>query len=162
VEEISSGAIPQKMMNRGLSIGMSFALGITMLRILTGLSLMWVLIPGYTLALLLTFFVPKIFTGIAFDSGGVCSGPMTSTFLLPLAMGTCEGAGGSLMIDAFGIVAMVAMVPLIIIQLMGLLYVHRTRAAALIQARLEAEAAEAGLITDYGEITVFEEAESDG
>jgi hypothetical protein len=162
VEEISSGAIPQKMMNRGLSIGMSIALGVTMLRILTGLSLMWILIPGYAFALILTFFVPKIFTGIAFDSGGVCSGPMTSTFLLPLAMGTCEGVKGNLMTDAFGIVAMIAMTPLIIIQLMGLLYVHRTKAAALVQAELEAASAEAGAITDYGEITVFEEAGANG
>ncbi|MDR0623522.1 MAG: DUF1538 domain-containing protein [Treponema sp.] len=158
VEEISSGAIPQKMMSRGLSIGMAFALGITMLRILTGISLMWILIPGYALAVLLTFFVPPMFTGIAFDSGGVCSGPMTSTFLLPLAMGACEGSGGNLMTDAFGIVAIVAMTPLIIIQLMGLLYVRRARKAAAIQAEAPAE-----IITpeEAGEIIEFEEAHSD-
>ena len=122
VEEVSQGAISQKVIGRGLSIGMAAALGITMVRILTGISLMWILIPGYAIALILTFFVPKIFTGIAFDSGGVCSGPMTSTFLLPLAMGTCQGAGGNMMTDAFGIVAMVAMTPLITIQVIGLLY----------------------------------------
>ncbi|MDR2370608.1 MAG: DUF1538 domain-containing protein, partial [Treponema sp.] len=137
VEEITSGAIPQKMMNRGLSIGMAIALAVTMVRILTGLPLMWILIPGYTFAIILTFFVPPIFTGIAFDSGGVCSGPMTSTFLLPLAMGTCEGINGDLMKDAFGIVAMVAMTPLIIIQLMGLLYVFKTKTVAA-QAELAA------------------------
>ena len=71
-------------------------------------------------ALALTFFVPHIFTGIAFDSGGVASGPMTATFLLPFAMGACETFGGNIMTDAFGIVAMVAMTPLITIQLMGL------------------------------------------
>jgi len=109
-------------MKKGLSIGMSLALAITMTRILLGIPIMWILIPGYTFALILTFFVPKIFTGIAFDSGGVCSGPMTSTFLLPLAMGACEGAGRDLMTDAFGIVAMVAMAPLVVIQLMGLIY----------------------------------------
>jgi hypothetical protein len=83
---------------------------------------MWILIPGYAFALILSFFVPRIFTGIAFDSGGVCSGPMTSTFLLPLALGTCTGVGGDIMKDAFGIVAMVAMIPLVVIQLLGLVY----------------------------------------
>ncbi|MDR0876430.1 MAG: DUF1538 domain-containing protein, partial [Treponema sp.] len=157
VEEISSGAISQKVMNRGLSIGMAIALGLTMLRILTGISLMWFLIPGYAFAILLTFFVPKIFTGIAFDSGGVCSGPMTSTFLLPLAMGTCEGHGGNLMTDAFGIVAMVAMTPLIIIQLLGLVFVFRTKKAdALAEQQAVTARAAAGII-DYGEITVFED-----
>jgi hypothetical protein len=156
VEEITSGAIPQKMMNRGLSIGMSIALAITMLRILLGIPIMYILIPGYAFALLLTFFVPPMFTGIAFDSGGVCSGPMTSTFLLPLAMGTCEGVGGDLMTDAFGIVAMVAMTPLIIIQMMGLLYLYQTRKAAAIAGQQAAEAL-AGGSADYGGITVFEE-----
>ncbi|MDR0722531.1 MAG: DUF1538 domain-containing protein [Treponema sp.] len=130
VEEISSGAITQKVLKRGLSVGMALALAITMLRILMGISIMWILIPGYAFALLLTFFVPKIFTGIAFDSGGVCSGPMTSTFLLPLAMGTCEGAGGNLMTDAFGIVAMVALAPLIVIQGLGLIYGSKLKSFA--------------------------------
>ncbi|MDR1104736.1 MAG: DUF1538 domain-containing protein [Treponema sp.] len=152
VEEITSGAIPQKMMNKGLSIGMAIALAITMFRILTGLPIMWILVPGYAFAIILTFFVPPIFTGIAFDSGGVCSGPMTSTFLLPLAMGTCEGVKGDLMTDAFGIVAMVAMTPLIIIQLMGLLYVFKTKKAELAVVPAEAEG-----IAEAGEITVFED-----
>jgi hypothetical protein len=156
VEEITSGAIPQKMMNRGLSIGMAIALAVTMVRILTGLSLMWILIPGYAFALILTFFVPPIFTGIAFDSGGVCSGPMTSTFLLPLAMGTCEGINGDLMKDAFGIVAMIAMTPLIIIQIMGLLYVFKTKTSAA-RAGLTAVPAEGPAIEEAGEITVFED-----
>jgi hypothetical protein len=122
VEEVSSGAIPQKVLKRGFAIGMASALGLSMLRLLLGIHLLWILIPGYIIALALTFFVPAIFTGIAFDSGGVCSGPLTSTFLLPLAMGTCQGLGGNLMIDAFGIVSMVAMTPLIVIQVMGLIY----------------------------------------
>ncbi len=94
---------------------------------MTGLSIFWFVIPGYAIALLLSFFVPPIFTGIAFDSGGVASGPMTATFLLPLAMGACEGAGGSILNDAFGVVAMVAMTPLISIQILGLLYSWRLR-----------------------------------
>ncbi|MDR1902981.1 MAG: DUF1538 domain-containing protein [Treponema sp.] len=150
VEEISSGAIPQKIMNRGLSIGMAAALAVTMVRILTGISLMWILIPGYSLALILTFFVPKIFTGIAFDSGGVCSGPMTSTFLLPLAMGTCEGAGRDLMTDAFGIVSMVAMAPLIVIQLIGLIYGSKIKTAApKLEGAETAGKKDAGVIVDF-------------
>jgi hypothetical protein len=149
VEEVSRGAIPQKALQLGLSLGMSIALGITMVRILTGISIMWFLIPGYLFSLILTFFVPRIFTGIAFDSGGVCSGPMTSTFLLPFTMGACEGMGRNLMTDAFGIVAMVAMIPLIIIQLMGLLYVKRTKAAAKPEAVIDTTSA--GAIIEFGE-----------
>jgi len=157
VEEISSGAITQKMMMRTLAIGMSIALTITMLRILFRIPIMYILIPGYAFALSLTFFVPRIFTGIAFDSGGVCSGPMTSTFLLPLAMGTCEGVQGDIMIDAFGIVAMVAMTPLIVIQLMGLIYSIKQKEAAAVQ--IEQKAVTIGSITAWeaAQITVFEE-----
>jgi hypothetical protein len=153
VEEISSGAIPQKAMNRGLAIGMAAALAITMVRILLGISIMWILIPGYAFALILTFFVPKIFTGIAFDSGGVCSGPMTSTFLLPLAMGACEGVGRDLMTNAFGIVAMVALAPLIVIQFMGLMYGRRVKRAA----KQNEQQIETIITEDAGAIVEFEE-----
>jgi hypothetical protein len=158
VEEISEGAITQKMMMRGLAVGMAAALTITMLRILLRIPIMYILIPGYVFALGLTFFVPKIFTGIAFDSGGVCSGPMTSTFLLPLAMGTCEGSGGDLMIEAFGIVAMVAMTPLIIIQFMGLIYSLKQKEASAVE--VEQMTRFMGAITpeEAGHITVFKEA----
>jgi hypothetical protein len=155
VEDVSSGLVTQKAMHRGLSIGMALALAITMIRILTGISIMWILIPGYAFALILTFFVPKIFTGIAFDSGGVCSGPMTSTFLLPLAMGVCQGVGGDLMADAFGIVAMVAMTPLIIIQLMGLIYGRNMKGAVEAPA---GTVVQAGVIIEYGdELIDYEE-----
>jgi hypothetical protein len=158
VEEISSGAITQKMMNRALGIGMAAALTITMCRVLLHIPIMYILIPGYAIALGLTFFVPRIFTGIAFASGGVCSGPMTSTFLLPFAMGTCEGVGGELMIDAFGIVAVVAMTPLIVIQLMGVLYKLRTREAAALTEEQTAALATvaAGRVVDWGKITILE------
>ena len=122
VEEMTSGAISAKAMGLSLSIGVSASVGLAMLRVLTGISILWLLIPGYAIALILTFFVPKIFTAIAFDSGGVASGPMTATFLLPLAMGACEALGGNVITDAFGIVAMVAMTPLITIQIMGLVF----------------------------------------
>ena len=120
VEEVSNGAITQQSIGMGLSIGVAISVGIAMLRILTGISILWFLIPGYALSLAMSFRVPPIYTGIAFDSGGVASGPMTATFLLPLAMGACEALGGNLMTDAFGIVAMVAMTPLITIQALGL------------------------------------------
>ena len=126
VETVTEGVISQKMMMSGLSVGMAISVGLSMVRVLTGLPVLWLLIPGYLIALGLTFVVPKVFTSIAFDSGGVASGPMTATFLLPFAMGACDAVGGSILTDAFGIVAMVAMTPLIIIQLIGLLYRIRT------------------------------------
>ena len=129
VEEVSMGSISQSAMRRGLSIGVALSIGIAMLRVLTGISVLWFLIPGYAVSLLLTFFVPQLFTGVAFDAGGVASGPMTATFLLPLAMGACEAAGGNLMTDAFGLVALVAMTPLVTIQLMGLAGRMRRRLA---------------------------------
>ncbi len=129
VEEVSNGSISAVSMKRGLSVGVALSLGIAMLRILTGISVMYFLIPGYFISLLLSFFVPKIYTGIAFDSGGVASGPMTATFLLPFAMGACEALGGNILTDAFGIVAMVAMTPLITIQSLGLASELKKRAA---------------------------------
>lgn len=122
VEEISGGAISKNAMMAALSIGMAVSVGLSMVRVITGLPLQWLLVPGYALALGLSFFVPKMFTAIAFDSGGVASGPMTATFLLPLAMGACRAVGGNVLTDAFGIVAMVAMTPLIAVQLLGLVY----------------------------------------
>ena len=83
--------------------------------------------PGYAAALALSFFVPPIFTAIAFDSGGVASGPMTAAFMLPFCMGVSQALGGNLVADAFGVVALVAMMPLITIQLMGAVYVLKTR-----------------------------------
>lgn len=94
---------------------------IPILRILTGIPILYFLVPGYLLSLLLTFFVPKIYTGIAFDSGSVASSPMTAAFLLPFAMGACTAAGGNILTDAFGVVAMVAMTPLVTIQVLGLM-----------------------------------------
>ena len=127
VEEITDGAISAKTMGIGLSVGVAVSLGLAMVRVLTGISILWFVIPGYALALGISFFVPKIYTAIAFDSGGVASGPMTAAFLLPLAQGACVAVGGNIVTDAFGVVAMVAMTPLITIQLMGILSQIRTR-----------------------------------
>lgn len=122
VQTVTKGAISGKSMNHALSIGVSVSIGLSMLRILTGLSIHYIIIPGYVIALILSRFVPQIFVGIAFDSGGVASGPMTSTFLLPFCIGACTAVGGNLMTDAFGVVALVALTPLIAIQIMGLSY----------------------------------------
>lgn len=130
VEEVTRGAISQKTMMQGLSFGMAVSLALAMIRVQTGISLLWFLIPGYAVALGLTFVVPKVFTAIAFDSGGVASGPMTATFLLPFAMGASQASGGNVARDAFGLVAMVAMAPLVIIQIIGLLYQVKSRRAA--------------------------------
>ena len=130
VEELTSGAIPGKAMSTSLSIGVAVSIGLAMLRVLTGISIFVLLVPGYLCAITLSFIVPKIFTAIAFDSGGVASGPMTATFLLPFAMGACEMLGGNVVTDAFGVVAMVAMTPLITIQLLGLVYKRKLRKTA--------------------------------
>lgn len=125
VEEVTNGAISEKAMNSCLSIGVAVSVGLAMLRVLTGIPLYYIIIPGYIIALLLSRYVSKIFVGIAFDSGGVASGPMTTTFLLPLSIGACEAVGGDIMTDAFGVVALVALTPLIAIQIMGVLYKYK-------------------------------------
>ena len=130
VEELTDGAVSAAALEYSLSIGVSVSVGLAMLRALTGISFFWLLVPGYATALALSFFVPKLFTAIAFDSGGVASGPMTATFLLPLAKGVCDAVGGNIVRDAFGVVAMVAMTPLITIQVLGLWYRYKTRAAS--------------------------------
>ncbi|MBQ8556882.1 MAG: DUF1538 domain-containing protein [Clostridia bacterium] len=131
VEELSAGAISEKAMHYALSIAVSLANGLAMLRVITGVSIMWIVVPGYLIALILALFVPQTFTAIAFDSGGVASGPLTATFMLPFAMGACTAMGGNIMTDAFGLVALVAMMPLITVQIMGLIYVLKTRRAAV-------------------------------
>lgn len=129
VEDVTNGAVSAKAMNRCLSIGVSVSVGLAMLRVLTALPIYWIVIPGYILALLLSLMVPKMFVGIAFDSGGVASGPMTTTFLIPLSIGACEAVGGNVMTDAFGVVALVALTPLIAVQIMGMLYQFKLKTA---------------------------------
>ena len=129
VEDLSAGAISARAMGMSLSIAVSAAGGLAMLRVITGVSIMYFLVPGYFIALALSFFVPRTFTAIAFDSGGVASGPLTATFMLPFAMGACQALGGNVMTDAFGLVALVAMMPLITVQVMGAIYVIKSRRA---------------------------------
>ena len=149
VEGITNGSISQRAINRSLSLGVALSAGLAMLRILLNIPLIWILLPGYGAALLMSFFVPQIFTGVAFDSGGVASGPMTTTFLLPLAMGACEALGGNVLTDAFGIVALVAMTPLCTIQLLGLygrLKNRRVARARQQAVRQKLESLEGGLV----------------
>ncbi len=130
VERISAGAVSEKAMKRALCIGVSVSLGLAMVRVLTHVNIMWILLPGYGLALLLTFFTPPLYTGIAFDSGGVASGAMVSSFVLPLAFGACyalNGGSAFIMTDAFGCVAFVALTPLITIQFLGIYHRIKTR-----------------------------------
>ena len=148
VEEITSGAISARAMGLSLSIGVAASLGLAMIRVLTGISIFWFIIPGYAIALFLSLFVPKIFTAIAFDSGGVASGPMTATFLLPFAIGACVSVGGNIVTDAFGVVAMVAMTPLITIQVLGLIYKLRSEHSEKKMARMEPKEAFALLADD--------------
>lgn len=129
VESVTAGLISRRALQNTLSIGVAISVGLSMLRAMTGISVMVFLAPGYAVALALMFVVPDLFTSIAFDSGGVASGPMTSTFLLALAIGATEAVGGNVMTDAFGTVAMVAMTPILSIQVMGLIYMMRLRRA---------------------------------
>ena len=121
VEEITSGTVSKRSMLIALSIGVGISLGLSVLRIILDFSILWYLIPGYLISLGLSFFVPRLYTALAFDSGGVASGPLTSTFILPMSIGICVSLWGvnEVMNLAFGIVAMVAMTPLITIQLLG-------------------------------------------
>ncbi len=151
VENVTNGAISVKAMNRSMSIGVACSIGLAMLRILLGIPLQWIVIPGYIIALAMSLVVPKIFVGIAFDSGGVASGPMTSTFLLPLCIGVCTALGGNIMTDAFGVVALVALTPLIAIQIMGLVYKFKT-------SKLQkATVVPTGITSDSDDIVEFEE-----
>ena len=127
VEEISAGAVSKRSMHIALSIAIAAAMGLSVLRILYGIPILYFVLPGYALALLLSFFVPGMFTAIAFDAGGVASGPMTATFMLPFAIGVCRARGGNLLTEAFGIVALVALMPLISVQIMGAVAALRSR-----------------------------------
>ena len=121
VAEITSGEVTRREMMVALSIGVGLSIGLSILRVRYGFSLLYYLIPGYLISLGLSFFVPKLYTAIAFDSGGVASGPLTSSFILPLTIGACCSLQGeSAVLDfAFGVVSMVAMTPLITIQALG-------------------------------------------
>lgn len=139
VFEITSGSIPKKALRFSLMIGVALSVGLAMLRIVLDIPIMYFLLPGYLIALILTFVVPEMFTAIAFDSGGVASGAMTASFLMPLALGVCSAMGGNLATEGFGVVAMVAMTPLITIQILGLIYKIKTNKLKQIAAQTTAK-----------------------
>ena len=129
VEEITAGSISRKTMLFTLAIGVAISIGLSFIRIIFEIPMLWIIVPGYGISLLLSLFVPNIFSAIAFDSGGVASGPMTATFLLPMASGLISGIYANQNVDSaklaefsFGTVALVAMTPLIVIQILGLVY----------------------------------------
>ena len=127
VEDLTDGAITGRSLQLSMCVGVGISVGLSMLRVMLGINVLWIIVPGYVLALGMSFLCPKLFTAIAFDSGGVASGPMTAAFLLPMTMGLCTALGGNLATDAFGVVALVAMTPLITIQGLGMVYRFRTR-----------------------------------
>ena len=124
IEEVSAGRITSKAVKISLSVASALAMGFSMIRVITGISILYFLVPGYFAALLLSFFVPDIYTAIAFDSGGVASGPMTATFMLQFMIGASHALSGNVLEDAFGVVALVAMMPLITVQIMGVVSEH--------------------------------------
>jgi hypothetical protein len=130
VEEITSGSISRRTLLCSMALGVGVAMSLAMVRILFGLPVWWVILPGYFLALILTFFVPRIFVGIGFDSGGVAAGAMSATFVLPFTIGVCEATGGDIMLDAFGVVGTVSMMPPITLQVIGVLYNLKLKKAA--------------------------------
>lgn len=129
VQEITGGLVRKKSMMIALTIGVGIAICLSMLRIVLKFNVLYYLIPGYILSIGLSFFVPKIYSAIAFDSGGVASGPLTSSFILPLAVGACFTINGldSILINAFGVVSLVAMTPIITIQCVGLIAIIKDR-----------------------------------
>ena len=127
IEKITQGSVSRTLINNIIAFGVAIAIAISIIRVITGISIVWFLVGGYILAIILMFIAPKIFTMIAFDSGGAVSGPMTTSFLLPLVIGICYQKGGNVMTDAFGLVALVALSPLLTIQAFGIIYDIKTR-----------------------------------
>lgn len=148
VEEVTGGTVTRRQLMAALSGGVGISLGLSILRLVFGFSLLYCLIPGYLLSLGLSFFVPRIYTAIAFDSGGVASGPLTSSFILPMAIGACVSlrGEGAVLDFAFGVVAMVAMTPLITIQTLGFRAIVSRRAKASAKMRKILSADDAQII----------------
>lgn len=127
VEEITEGSITSNIMRIAISIGVIMALILAILRVLYQIPIFWFLVVSYALAMLLTFFSPKMFTAIAFDTGGSVCGPLTATFILPFVIGICLASNGNIMLDAFGLIAFIATSPLITIQILGIIFKIKTK-----------------------------------
>ena len=127
VEEFTEGGISKGMLKISLALGVALAAGLAMYRVFSGTSFMIYALIGYGIALILTFFIPKVFTAIAFDAGGATGGSLTTTFLLPIAIGACYTLGGNVYTDAFGLASMVSLIPIITVEITGLMYEFKTR-----------------------------------
>jgi len=128
IETVTSGYIRRKVVIMALSIGVAFAVALSMIRVIVPQIQLWhYLLPGYIISIIMTFHVPKLFVGIAFDSGGVASGPMTATFILAFTQGAAEAIeGANVLVDGFGVIAMVALTPLIALQILGLIFKRKS------------------------------------
>ena len=129
VEEASSGRIPRRLMLATLALGVGLAVVLALLRTVHSLSIWCFLLPGYALIMLAMIKTPGLFSAIAFDSGGVATGPMSSTFLLPLAMGAASGSSALSLSASFGMIAMIAMMPILLTEILGIIYAMRSRKA---------------------------------
>lgn len=127
VVEFTEGSISRNALKISLALGVSIAAGLSLIRVFTGTSFIYYAAIGYGIALLLMFFIPKIFTAIAFDAGGATGGSLTTAFLLPMAIGACVAIGGNVMTDAFGLASMVSLVPIITVEIVGLIYQIKNR-----------------------------------
>lgn len=128
VEDVTEGSINSNVMKIAISIGVSIAMLLSVIRIFTGISILYFLVPGYLLSIILMLVCPKSFTAISFDAGGSVCGPLTATFILPLLIGVCSCLGGNIYADAFGLIALCAMSPLITVQLLGTVFKIKTKA----------------------------------
>lgn len=122
ISDLTEGSISKNVINTCLSVGTCLAVFIALIRVFTGISILYFIIPGYIITLILAYFTPDIFTAVAFDAGGAASGPLTSSFLLPICIGSCMMLGGNILVDAFGILGLVSTTPLIVIQGLGVIY----------------------------------------
>jgi hypothetical protein len=134
IEDVTSGYVKRKVVMFTLAIGVGFAVALSMVRILVPEVKLWhYLLPGYLVSIAMSYFVPKLFVGMAFDSGGVASGPMTATFILAFAQGVAEAIeGADVLIDGFGMIAMVAMTPIIALQILGFIFKIKSRKGGIV------------------------------
>ena len=129
IEKATEGSISKKIVLLCLSIGTAIAVGISFIRAIAGVPIVYFIVPGYILTIILSFITPKLFVSIAFDAGGTVIGPLSSSFMLPIAIGACIASGGNVLTDAFGLISLVAVIPLIIIQLFGIVYESKKKNA---------------------------------
>ena len=129
IEEITGGYVKRVAVLIPLSLGVGLAVVGGVLKILIpGFHLWHVLLPGYIISLGLMFFAPKLFVGIAFDAGGVATGPLTATFILAFVQGVAaKTAGADLVLDGFGVIALVALAPIITLQILGIIFKIKTK-----------------------------------